>query len=213
MQSSLTFCNGPHSVCGMCFSLNKSTCYLLFHLCVLSQWRKNLKFTRNSFTFTFLLLFPGIADQTSHCGQALVSGSSMWALLLLSHFSSVRLCASPQTAAHPAPPSLGFSRQEHWSGLPFSSPMHESEKWKWTRSVLVTSRTAAYWEAVASYRSQRGTGKMIAIYSIRINFKILVLIFKKYKHILCWFRALEWSPEQDKDLSKSSFQSGKLILG
>ena len=32
-------------------------------------------------------------------------------------------------AAHQAPPSLGFSRQEHWSGLPFPSPMHESEKW------------------------------------------------------------------------------------
>ena len=33
------------------------------------------------------------------------------------------------------PPSLGFSRQEHWSGLPFPSSMHESEKWKWSRSV------------------------------------------------------------------------------
>ena len=33
-------------------------------------------------------------------------------------------------AAHQAPPSLGFSRQEHWSGLPFPSPMNESEKWK-----------------------------------------------------------------------------------
>ena len=39
-------------------------------------------------------------------------------MLLLSHFSHVRLCATP---------SLGFSRQEHWSGLPFPSPMHESE--------------------------------------------------------------------------------------
>ena len=48
-------------------------------------------------------------------------------LLLLSRFSRVRLCATPQTAAHQAPPSLGFSRQEHWSGLPFPSPMHESE--------------------------------------------------------------------------------------
>ena len=27
-----------------------------------------------------------------------------------------------------SPPGLGFSRQEHWSGLPFPSPMHESEK-------------------------------------------------------------------------------------
>ena len=57
-------------------------------------------------------------------------------LLLLSRFSRVWLCATPQTAAHQAPPSLGFSRQEHWSGLPFPSPMQENEKWKWSRSVV-----------------------------------------------------------------------------
>ena len=39
-------------------------------------------------------------------------------LLLLSRFSRVRLCATPKTAAHQAAPSLGFSRHEHWSGLP-----------------------------------------------------------------------------------------------
>ena len=43
------------------------------------------------------------------------------------HFSRVRLCVTPQTAPHQAPPSLGFSRHGHWSGLPFPSPMHESE--------------------------------------------------------------------------------------
>ena len=48
--------------------------------------------------------------------------------LLLSRFSRVRLYAIPETAAHQVPPSLGLSRQEHWSGLPFPSPMHESEK-------------------------------------------------------------------------------------
>ena len=48
-------------------------------------------------------------------------------LLLLNRFSRVRLCATPEMAAHQAPPSLGFSRQEHWSGLPFPPPMHESE--------------------------------------------------------------------------------------
>ena len=47
--------------------------------------------------------------------------------LLLSHFSRDWLCATPETAAHQAPLSLGFSRQEHWSGLPFPSPMRESE--------------------------------------------------------------------------------------
>ena len=55
---------------------------------------------------------------------------TIWAtLLLLSHFSRVRLCATPETAAHQAPQSLGFSRQEHWSGLPFPTPIHKSEKW------------------------------------------------------------------------------------
>ena len=58
---------------------------------------------------------------------------------MLSHFSRFRLCATPKTAAHQAPPSLGFSRQEHWSGLPFPSPMHESEKWKWSRSIMSNS--------------------------------------------------------------------------
>ena len=48
-------------------------------------------------------------------------------LLLLSHFSRVQLCVTPLTTAYQAPPSLGFSRQERWSGLPFPS-MYESEK-------------------------------------------------------------------------------------
>jgi len=60
-------------------------------------------------------------------------------LLLLSHFSRVRLCATPETAAHQAPPSMGCSRQEHWSGFPFPPPVHESEKWKWSRSVVFDS--------------------------------------------------------------------------
>ena len=49
-------------------------------------------------------------------------------LLLLSRFSRVQLCATQEMAAHQASLSLGFSRQEHRNGLPFPSPMHESEK-------------------------------------------------------------------------------------
>ena len=65
--------------------------------------------------------------------------SCIAAYAMLSHFSHVRLCATPETAAHQAPPSLGFSRQEHWSGLPSPSPMHESEKWKRSCSVVSDS--------------------------------------------------------------------------
>ena len=43
-------------------------------------------------------------------------------LLLLSRFSHVRLCVIPWIAAHQAPLSMGLSRQEYWSGLPFPSP-------------------------------------------------------------------------------------------
>ena len=79
-----------------------------------------------------------------------IDTTSIWLLLLLllSCFSRVQLCAIPETAAHQAPPSPGFSRQEHWSGLPFPSPMHESEKWKWSSfsciRLFATPWTAAH---------------------------------------------------------------------
>ena len=43
-------------------------------------------------------------------------------------FQSCLTLCDPIDGSPPAPPSLGFSRQKHWSGLPFPSPMHESEK-------------------------------------------------------------------------------------
>ena len=52
-------------------------------------------------------------------GAFLSSGVNSWVLLLLLLLLS---------RSHQAPLSLGFSGQEHWSGLPFLSPMHESEK-------------------------------------------------------------------------------------
>ena len=44
---------------------------------------------------------------------------------------SLQLCSTlcdPIDGSPPGSPVLGFSRQEHWSGLPFPCPMHESEK-------------------------------------------------------------------------------------
>ena len=49
------------------------------------------------------------------------------------------LC-DPIDGSPPGSPSLGFSRQEHWSELPFPSPMHESEKWKWSHWVVSNSQ-------------------------------------------------------------------------
>ena len=41
---------------------------------------------------------------------------------MLSHFSHVQLFVTLWTVAHPAPVSMGFFRQEYWSGLPFPPP-------------------------------------------------------------------------------------------
>ena len=50
-----------------------------------------------------------------------ISSSNAWKWKVkVKSFSRVRLLATPWTAAYQAPPSMGFSRQEYWSGLPFS---------------------------------------------------------------------------------------------
>ena len=57
--------------------------------------------------------------------------------------SRIGLCVTPQTAAHQAPPSLGFSRQECWSGLPLPSPIkpYESHKLVLKDSYVMESRS------------------------------------------------------------------------
>ena len=71
---------------------------------------------------------PGIL-QARTLEWVVISFSSAWKWKVkLKLLSRVWLLATPQTAAHQAPPSLGFSRQEHWSGLSFPPPMQESEK-------------------------------------------------------------------------------------
>ena len=44
------------------------------------------------------------------------------AIVKVKSLSRVRLFVTPWTVAYQAPPSMGFSRQECWSGLPFPSP-------------------------------------------------------------------------------------------
>ena len=79
---------------------------------------------------------PGIL-QARTLEWVAISFSNAWKWKVkVKSLSRVRLLVAPWTAAHQAPPSMGFSRQEYWSGLPFPSPMHESEKWKWSHSVM-----------------------------------------------------------------------------
>ena len=79
-------------------------------------------------------------------------------LLLLSRFSRVRLCATPWTAALQAPPSLGFSRQEHWSELPFSSPSSVALAiYLWTSWPSLLTRMLALRFTKSSTQSEKVT--------------------------------------------------------
>ena len=78
------------------------------------------------------------SDGTNQAWEKLHLSRAVSAAAAKSLQSCLTLC-DPIDRAHQAPPSLGFSTQEHWSGLPFPSPMHESEKSKWSRSVVSDS--------------------------------------------------------------------------
>ena len=65
-----------------------------------------------------------------------VSSSNAWKRKVKGKLlSRVRLLATPWTAAYQAPPSMGFSRQEYWSGVPSPSPL-----WKISNQLLKLNR-------------------------------------------------------------------------
>ena len=110
-------------------------------------------------------------------------------LLLLSRFSHVRLCVTPGTAAHQAPPSLGFSRQERWSGLPFPSPMHESEKWKWSSSVVPDSQRPHGLQPTRLLRPWDFPGKSTGVGCHCLLHNVLMAVIKWVLH---WIISIVW---------------------
>ena len=68
------------------------------------------------------------------------SNASKWKVKVKS-LSRVRLLATPWTGAHQAPPSMGFFRQEYWSGVPLPSPkkkatIHQFYFWDYIKKTL-----------------------------------------------------------------------------
>ena len=86
-------------------------------------------------------LFTGCQPLYASCWTTLLYSSRYYATTAAAAKSlqSCPILSDPWTVAHQTPLSMGFSRQEYWSGLPFPSPMHESEKWKWSHSVMFNS--------------------------------------------------------------------------
>ena len=124
-------------------------------------------------------------------------------LLLLSRFSRVRLCATPQTAAQQAPLSLGFSRQEHWSELPFPSPMRESEVAQ--QCPILSDPTDAAYQAPPSIgfsRQEYCSGVPLP------SLNDITEIQKKLEHYESYMPT-NWTPQEKVDNLQKKMQPSK----
>ena len=89
-------------------------------------------------------------------------------------------------AAHQAPLSLRFSRQERWSGLPFPSPMHESEKWKWSRSV-VSDSVRLHRRQPTRLPLSLGFSRQEYWSGVPLPSPIFLLVIHIFRFVLSWF--------------------------
>ena len=133
------------------FSLQNSVSLCLALFCTP---RPNLPVTSGIFWLPTFVFQSPIMKRTSFGGflESLVGLHRTNQIQLLQHYwlghaasaaaKSLQFCptlCNPTDGSPPGSPSLRFSRQEHWSGLPSPSPIHESEKWKWSCSVVSNS--------------------------------------------------------------------------
>ena len=86
------------------------------------------------------------------------SNAGKWKVKVKS-LSCVQLFVTPWTAAYQAPPSMGYCRQEYWSGVPLPSPntiYHRlyvgSEKWNRWVNTTKQKQTLRYWEQTSGYQ-------------------------------------------------------------
>ena len=127
-------------------------------------------------------------QKVKYCQDSLEEEQSSWTytentktlknllLLQLSHFSHVQLCETPQMAAYQAPPSLGFSRQEHWSGLPFPSSMHEVKSEREVAQSCLTLRDPMDCSLPGSFVHGIFQARVLEWVTIAFSLKNLLLI-------------------------------------
>ena len=83
--------------------------------------------------------------------------------------SRIRLLATPWTAAHQAPLSMGFSRQEYWSGVPLPSPIITWEALKSTYSVKTNTKLASRNKSRFQLKSIREIIVYVCVFNTRVS--------------------------------------------
>ena len=80
-------------------------------------------------------------------------------------------CTTPQTAAHQAPPSLGFCKQEHWSGLPFPSP----QPWAAQLNFKIHKAGTRFWHSPQSIGMCRSSSFKSFGLNFCLNFRVVFI--------------------------------------
>ena len=96
-----------------------------------------------------------------------ISFSNAWKWKVkVKSLSHVRLFATPWTAAYQAPPSLGFSRQEYWSGLPLPSPMASTVL---PENVFCYIKELNLWFPLSNYLAKVWTNFIMVLFSFHLK--------------------------------------------
>ena len=103
-----------------------------------SRYSNEVGNVKNSWQLTSMAVFS-VPLQVCRSSNMCRLISLCLTLTIAKSLQSCPTLSNPIDGSPPGSPIPGFSRQEHWSGLPFPSPMHEREKWKWSRSVVSDS--------------------------------------------------------------------------
>ena len=145
LQGMFLYWTFPHALMNWLAWLSKFILFCFFFLFFFFFEMQNVSFNEKTTFYcktglqVLMLLFKLETDMFLE-----ISFFKHMLLLLLSRFSRVQLCATPETAAHQAPLSTGFSRQEYWSGLPFPSPIQHIDKHK-SQEIFIPEWMPGIW--------------------------------------------------------------------
>ena len=110
---------------------------------------------------------PGILQARTLAWVA-ISFSNAWKWKVkVKSFSRVQLFATPWTVAHQAPPSMGFSRQEYWSGVPLPSPF-VLLTWTYNNAQGHTSQTASP-STLAGMSPEKGNRESMKVVGVGVE--------------------------------------------
>ena len=108
---------------------------------------------------------------------------------VLSRFSCVQLFTTPWTVAHQAPLSMGFPRQERWTGLPYRPPWEASVYLRLKKSQMITAELKSILD-ISSFPSKSNHSPDFGIHQPHTHLFILtsfVCVCEQCRSFLCRF--------------------------